>query len=49
MMMNVKQSVKLKLVGETEVFEEILPQCHFVYHKSHDLTWAQTWATIMGR
>jgi hypothetical protein len=25
------------MTGETEVFSENLPQCHFVYHKPHML------------
>jgi hypothetical protein len=37
-MMNVEQSVELELAGVTEVLREILPQCHFVNHKSH-MTW----------
>jgi hypothetical protein len=35
MMMIVEQFVEWELVGETEVFGENLPQCHFVHHKSH--------------
>jgi hypothetical protein len=35
MMINVEQSVEWELVGETEVFGENLPLCHFVNHKSH--------------
>jgi hypothetical protein len=34
MMMSVEQSVEC-LVRETEVFEENLPQCRFVNHKSY--------------
>jgi hypothetical protein len=33
--------------GETKVFEENLPQCSFLHHKSH-MTRAQTWATSVG-
>jgi hypothetical protein len=35
MMINVEQSVEWGLVTETEVLGEILPQCHFLHHKSH--------------
>jgi hypothetical protein len=35
MMMIVEQSVECEFAGETEVFRENLPQCHFVHHKSH--------------
>jgi hypothetical protein len=35
MMMNMEQSVEYELAGETEVFGENVPQCHFVHHKSH--------------
>jgi hypothetical protein len=34
MKMNVELSVEW-VSGETEVLGENLPQCHFVYHKSH--------------
>jgi hypothetical protein len=37
-MVIVKQSVEWELAGETEIFGEKLPQCHFVHHKSH-MTW----------
>jgi hypothetical protein len=34
---NVEQSVEWELAGEVEIFEENLPQYHFVHHKiSHD-------------
>jgi hypothetical protein len=33
-MMSVEQSLEW-VSGETEVVGENLPQCHFVYHKSH--------------
>jgi hypothetical protein len=36
--MSVEQAVEWELAGETEVLGENLPQCHFVYHKSH-MTW----------
>jgi hypothetical protein len=36
--MNVEQLIDGILVGETEVFRENLPQCHFVNHKSH-MSW----------
>jgi hypothetical protein len=35
MMMIVEQSVDCELAGKTEVLREKLPQCHFVYHRSH--------------
>jgi hypothetical protein len=34
-MMIVEKSVEWELSGETEVLREILPQCHFVHHKSN--------------
>jgi hypothetical protein len=34
MMMSVEKSVEW-LAGETDVFEETLPQCRFIHHKSH--------------
>jgi hypothetical protein len=39
--MNVEQ-----LVGDkTKVLRENPPQCHFIHHKSHDLTWTVFLAT----
>jgi hypothetical protein len=35
MTMNIEQSVEWELLTEAEVLREILPQCHFVHHKSH--------------
>jgi hypothetical protein len=37
MIMSVEQLVEW-LAGEIEVIRENLPQCHFIYHKSH-MTW----------
>jgi hypothetical protein len=37
MIMNVEQSVKWELAGETEVLGENLPQCHFANHKSYKI------------
>jgi hypothetical protein len=34
-MISVEQAVEWELVGETELLEGNLPQCHFVHHKSH--------------
>jgi hypothetical protein len=39
-MMNVEQSVEWKLLGETEVVGENMPQWHFVHHKSH-MAWPE--------
>jgi hypothetical protein len=35
MMMNVEQSMEWELAGETELFGENLPPCHFIQDKSH--------------
>jgi hypothetical protein len=35
---DMEQLVEWELAGETEVLGENLPQCHFVYQKSH-MTW----------
>jgi hypothetical protein len=40
MMMIVEQSVEWELAEKTELLVEILPQCHFVHHKSH-MTWSK--------
>jgi hypothetical protein len=34
-MVSVEQSVELEFAGETGVFGENLPQCHFIHHKCH--------------
>jgi hypothetical protein len=47
MMMSVEQSLGYELEGETEVLQENLSQCHFVYHKSH-MTWDRTQAAAVG-
>jgi hypothetical protein len=39
-MMSVQQPVQWELAGETVVFGENLPQCHFVLHKPH-ITWPE--------
>jgi hypothetical protein len=36
--MRMENLVEWWFPGETEVFRENLPQCHFIYHKSH-MTW----------
>jgi hypothetical protein len=41
-MMSVEQSMEWKLVAETKVLRENLPQYHFVHYKSQDMTWART-------
>jgi hypothetical protein len=41
-----EQSVECEVVGETEVLGENLPQYHFVYHKSHDLTYGTAFYTV---
>jgi hypothetical protein len=48
MMMNVEQSVKWELAGETEVLGENLPQCHFVDHKSY-MTWPELGSNLGRR
>jgi hypothetical protein len=39
-LMNMEQLVEWELTGETEVLGEILPQFHFVHHKSH-MSWPE--------
>jgi hypothetical protein len=38
--MIVEQSVEWELAGETEVFGENVPQCHFVHDKSN-MVWPE--------
>jgi hypothetical protein len=47
-MMSVGQSLEWELAGEIKLFGENMPQCHFVHHKPHDLTWKRTQATVAG-